>query len=384
MPQRAIEYLKETLPDYLKELETLVGIDSGTGQLDGIGQIARFVARRLASLDYSVKIYHDELYGDTLVGRRHGWGSANILILGHMDTVYPPGTASQRPLTMGTDGRVAGPGVADMKGGLLNVLYALDFLAATESRPYRTLTVICNPDEEVGSPSSRSIIEEEAARADCALVVEAAWEDGSLISSRRGRGVFKLAVRGKAAHAGAAPEEGASAHVEIAYQILKLHTLNGIRPGVTVNVGTLRGGLRPNVVPDWAEAEVDVRAATLGDAEAVQQRMMELVATTHVAGTSASLSGNWTRFPMEKTRRTAQLVTFAQLTARELGFEVRDVHSGSSSDANLTAALGVPTLDGLGPVGGREHSPEEYILLDSIVPRTALLARLIEKIAACF
>lgn len=384
MPQRAIEYLKETLPEYLEDLRTLVSIDSGTGQLDGIGQIARFVARRLASLDYSVKVYHDESYGDTLVSRRHGWGSVRILLLGHMDTVYPPGTAAQRPMAISPDGKITGPGVADMKGGLLNILYALDLLAAVESRPYRTLTVICNPDEEVGSPSSRSIIEEEAQQADCALVLEAAWEDGSLISSRRGRGVFKLTVRGKAAHGGAAPEEGANADVEIAYQILKLHALKGYFPGLTVNVGTLRGGTRPNVVPDLAEAEVDVRAATLIDAEAIEKKMMELVATTQVPGTSASLSGSWTRYPMEKTRRTAQLVTLAQLTARELGFEVRDVHSGSSSDANLVAAVGVPTLDGLGPVGGREHSPEEYILLDSIVSRIALLSRFIEKIAACF
>ncbi len=383
MPQRAVEYLSETLPEYLEDLRVVVGIDSGTGQVDGIAQIAKFLARRLTSLDYSVKIYHDDLYGDTLISRRHGWGSTRILLLGHMDTVYPEGTAAQRPMTV-RDGKIFGPGVADMKGGLLNVLYALDFLAAMESRPFKTITFICNPDEEVGSPSSRSIIEDEAARADCALVLEAAWEDGSVISSRKGRGVFTLTVKGKAAHAGAAPEEGASAHVEMAYQVLNLHSLNGCLPGVTVNVGTLKGGTRPNVVPDWAEAQIDVRAATLSDAEVVQKKMMELVASTHVPGTNATLTGSWTRFPMEKTRRTAQLVTFAQLTARELGFEVRDIHSGSSSDANLVAAMGIPTLDGLGPVGGAEHSLEEYILMDSIVPRTAMLARLIEKISACF
>jgi glutamate carboxypeptidase len=204
--------------------------------------------------------------------------------------------------------------------------------------------------------------------------------NGNIVSARKGSGEFSLKVSGKAAHAGVEPEKGAHAVLELAHQIIALHQLNGIAPGVTVNADVIGGGTVYNAIPDEAWAAVDVRAIDPGGAETVQRALAELPQHTTVPGTRVELSGSFKYPPMAKTPATTFLIELARAAARELGFDVQDSATGGASDANVIAGLGVPVLDGLGPVGGLDHSPDEYIEADSIVPRTALVAGLIQRI----
>jgi glutamate carboxypeptidase len=217
---------------------------------------------------------------------------------------------------------------------------------------------------------------------DAVLVLEAARMNGDIVSARKGAGVYTVRVKGKAAHAGVEPEKGANAILEIAHQAIAFQKLNGIAPGVTINVGIVSGGTAHNVVPDVAKLEVDVRAVDIVGVAAIRHAVAHLNHQTTVLGTQVQIQGGFSYFPMAKTQATAFLVKMAQEMAQELGFEVKDAATGGASDANQIAALGVPVLDGLGPVGGLDHGPDEYIEQASIVPRTALLVGLIQSILA--
>jgi glutamate carboxypeptidase len=294
-----------------------------------------------------------------------------------MDTVFEPGTAAERPF--GIEGDTArGPGVSDMKGGLLAGLAALDALQAAGHRP--SVTFVANPDEEIGSPFSGPVIRAMAAEHDAALVLECARANGDLVSARKGLADLELAISGRAAHAGVEPEKGRSAILAAARIVEALHDLNGRWPSVTCNVGTIAGGTRPNVVADRCTLEVDLRAATAAEFADAERALRELVATPHVADTSAELKVTASHPPMEKSPATGRLVDLAQAIAGELGFAVRDAATGGASDANTTASAGLPTLDGLGPIGGDDHGPAEWLDLASVVPRISLLAGLVLRI----
>lgn len=372
----------ERLPAYLEELAGLVRIDSGSGDLAGLERVAARIADRLAALGASLEIERDPRHGPTVVGRIAGPpGAPRILCIGHLDTVFPPGTAVERPLEI-RDGRILGPGVSDDKGGLLACLVALEALRAALPNGWpAAYTLVANPDEEVGSPASTSIIARLAAEHDVALVLECARANGDIVSARKGNVHLRIVLRGRAAHAGVEPEKGRSAVLAAAHLVVALHGLNGRWPGVTVNVGVIEGGTRPNVVAEWARLEVDVRAADragLVAAEAEVRRFAVSPAVPDVVVEVEEVARHW---PMERSAGTARLVELAIGVARELGFELRDAATGGVSDGNTTAGLGLPTLDGLGPIGGDNHSPAEYLVLDSIVPRTALLAGLLLALA---
>lgn len=373
----------ERLPAYLDELATLVGIDSGSGDLAGLERVAARIVDRLAGLGASVEIERDPRHGPTVVGRVAGPpGAPRILWIGHLDTVYPPGTAAVRPFEI-RDGRILGPGVSDDKGGLLAALVALEALRAAlpDRWPPATCTVVANPDEEIGSPASTPIITRLAAEHDVALVLECARANGDVVSARKGNLHLRIVLRGRAAHAGVEPEKGRSAVLAAAHLVVALHALNGHRPGVTVNVGVVEGGTRPNVVAEQARLEVDVRAidrAGLVETEAEIRRLAAAPAVSDVVVAVEEVARHW---PMERTAGTARLVELAAAVAGDLGFELRDAATGGASDGNTTAGLGLPTLDGLGPIGGDDHSPGEYLVLDSIVPRTVLLAGLALAVA---
>jgi glutamate carboxypeptidase len=211
-------------------------------------------------------------------------------------------------------------------------------------------------------------------------VFESARANGDIVSARKGSAEFTLRIKGKAAHAGVEPEKGANAVVELAHQILALHKLNGLAPGVTVNPGVINGGTKSNVVPDEAWVLVDVRATDPAGAEAITQALTSLSANTTLPGTRAEISGRFSNPPMARTAGVRLLAGLARDSARELGFDLKDVATGGASDANVLASLGVPVLDGLGPVGGLDHSPDEYILAESFVPRAAMAAGLIQRI----
>jgi glutamate carboxypeptidase len=269
------------------------------------------------------------------------------------------------------------PGVADNKSGLLSGLFAM---AALEDLgllgSLGTITLVCGADEETDMRTSLSIFEDMAPRHDVALVLEAGRENGDIVAARKTSAYYVLEVEGTEAHAGVEPHRGASAILSMAHRIIQLQALNGMRPGVTVNVGVVQGGTLSNVVPGYARAEIDVRAVEVADLEPVGEAIRQIVDWSDAPGTKATLRGGWKAPPMPTTPEISALVTVAQLCAEELGFDLAAASTGGISYANYLAGLGLPVLDGLGPVGGRDHSPAEYILASSIVPRTALLALL--------
>ena len=242
-------------------------------------------------------------------------------------------------------------------------------------------TFIANPDEEVGSPSSREHIRAAAADVDACLVLECARANGDIVSARKGILDTRLTVHGRAAHAGVEPEKGRSAILEAARIVRDLHDLNGRWPGVTVNVGKITGGTRPNVVAERCDLEVDVRATTAEGLAEAEAAVREIAGATEVPDTTVDTHILVSWLPMEKLERSGWLVERAKAIAERLGFAVNDTSTGGASDANTTSGMGVPTLDGLGPVGGNDHSPAEYLDVESIVPRTTLLAGLLLAIA---
>ncbi len=373
------------LPAYLADLERLVDIDCGSYTPAGVDEIGRFVASFLAELGAEVERRPDPArrLGATIVATFSGRpGSPRALLIGHLDTVFDPGTAAERPFRI-DDGTAFGPGVTDMKSGLLAGLYALKaIIAARGGLPFERLVFIANPDEEIGSLTSTPHIRESAAGVDVVLVLECARANGDIVSARKGIVDLRITVHGRAAHAGVEPEKGRNAILEAARIVEDLHALNGRWPDVTVNVGLIAGGTRPNVVAERCTVEVDVRATERHALEIAEAEIRRIAEATEVPDTTVDVEEMARWWPMEKLARSGRLVEHAQAVATALGFEVSDASTGGASDANTTAGMGVPSLDGLGPIGGNDHAPTEYLEVDSIVPRTALLAGLLLAISA--
>jgi glutamate carboxypeptidase len=380
------ELVDAELPAFVEDLATLVNIDSGSFTKEGVDRVARWTGRFLERLGASVEYRPDARLGETVVARFRGRpDGARALLIGHMDTVFDPGTAQQRPFRI-EKGRAYGPGVTDMKSGLLAGLYALLALrAVAEQRdghaeewlPFHELVFVANPDEEIGSPVSTPVIREAAVTSNVAFVLECARENGDIVSSRKGTIDFRLEVYGRAAHAGVEPHKGRSAILEAAHKTIALHALNGRWDGVTCNVGVLQGGTRPNVVPEHATLEIDLRAHVRSALEEAEAEVRRIASQSTVADVTCEVTEMGRHWPMEKLTDSARLVGHATEIARRLGFELHDAATGGASDANTTSGLGVPTLDGLGPVGGNDHSPAEYLEVDSIGARVTLLAALL-------
>ena len=370
-------------PAYLADLERLVNTDCGSYTPAGVDEVGRFVAWFMTAHGARVDVRPDSAgtRGATVIGTWDGprgtAGGPRILLIGHMDTVFDPGTAAARPFAIDADGIARGPGVTDMKSGLLAGLYAVKALVAAGPLPFERLTWIANPDEEIGSPSSTPHIREVAASADVCLVLECARANGDIVSSRKGILDARITLNGRAAHAGVEPEKGRSAILAAADLVSRLHALNGRWDGVTVNVGVIHGGTRPNVVAEACSLEVDVRAVRRTDLEAVEAQIRTMLAALAVPDVTAELEPMARWWPMEKLERSGRLVEHARAIAARLGFEVHDAATGGASDANTTSGMGVASIDGLGPIGGMDHSPAEYLEVASIVPRTALLAGLL-------
>ena len=367
---------------YLDELASLVNIDCGSYTPAGVNRVADFVATRLGELGATVERIANQpadgerQLGDLLIGRLAGDGP-RVLVIGHMDTVFDPGTAAARPFRIDGD-RARGPGVSDMKGGLLAGLHAIAALHASGVRP--NVTFVANPDEEIGSPFSTPHIRRLAAEHDAALVTECARANGDIVSARKGIADYEVTLLGRAAHAGVEPEKGRSAILEAARLVVALHDLNGRWPGVTLNAGVIAGGTRPNVVAERCRIELDLRAETAAAFETAAAEVTRIVSQPTLDGVTSELRRLAHHPPMEKTAGSARLAALAATTAAELGFVVRDTTTGGASDANTTSAAGLPSLDGLGPIGGDDHSVDEWLDLASIVPRTALLAGLMARI----
>ncbi|MGY6021633.1 M20 family metallopeptidase [Streptomyces spinosirectus] len=371
---------------YLQDLSELVAIDSGSYDSDGVNRVADWVHRRLRQTGFTVERVRfpaDGSYqaGDALVARKKGTlpadeGGRRILLAGHMDTVFDRGTALTRPFTL--QGSLAhGPGVSDDKGGLLAGLTALEILDEHRWTAYDELVLIATPDEEIGSPASRPLIEHTARGVHYALGLECARENGDLVIGRKGVADFRITVTGKAAHAGIEPERGANAALAAAHLIVGLQALNGRWDDVTVNVGTINGGSRANIVCAYAELRVEVRAATTADVHRVERAIQDVADHPAVPGTSITVEQLDLCPPMEVTAASRHMLGMARLAAGALGLSLAAATTGGVGDANLIAGTGVPTLDGLGPIGGADHTPQEWLDTTSVPRRIALLATLV-------
>jgi len=299
------------------------------------------------------------------------------LLLGHFDTVWPVGTLAARPFHI-HDGKAWGPGVFDMKAGIVVAEFALRAIGDLGLRFPRPVVVLMTSDEEIGSPTSRPLIEEHARHAEYVLVLEPPLPDGALKTARKGVGHFILEIEGRAAHAGVEPEKGISAVEELAHQVLHLHSLSDPSQGTTVNVGVIRGGTRSNVVAAHAQLEVDARAWTTVEAERIEGTILRSSPLT--PGATLRVEGGFNRPPMERSPAIAALFQRAQRIGCELGIELQEGRTGGGSDANFSAALGVPTLDGLGALGDGAHAEHEHIYIDSLPTRAALLAALLLRL----
>jgi glutamate carboxypeptidase len=303
---------------------------------------------------------------------RVGDGAQPIVLLCHHDTVWPEGTLARLPFRIDGD-RLAGPGSYDMKAGIVEAAFALE-----HARPKRPVVVLSTSDEEIGSASSRTLIEETARHAVAVLVLEPAASGGAIKTARKGIADFVLEVVGRAAHAGVEPEKGISAIDELAHQVLALKALADPASGTTVNVGVVHGGTRPNVVAALARAEIDVRFTRASEAERIVAAIRGLQPT--LDGARLHISGGVDRPPMERSPAVVVLAQLAQRLAGDVGFSLAETSTGGASDGNFTAAIGVPTLDGLGPDGGGAHADSEHLLVESWVQRTQLLRLLIEAL----
>ncbi|HYE94431.1 MAG TPA: M20 family metallopeptidase [Terriglobales bacterium] len=372
--------------EQLELLARLVNHDSGTDDVMDVNRVGAILAERLERLGFTLRRVATERFGDHLVGEKPGTGPKRFLFVGHYDTVFPSGTVKQRPFRIDAQGRAWGPGVYDMKGGLAALLYALRAHQEARTRTWAetTVAVVFNSDEERLSPTSRPVIEAEAKRAHSVGVLEPARPNGEYVMARKGAGTFQLEIAGKASHAGLQPELGASAIWDLAQKVTALHALTDFERGTTVNVGTVRGGERPNVVADRASAEIDLRAWSQAEADAAIAAMRAICERAHVPGTTPRFSGQ-IHFPPwpPGLPGTERLLAIMKKVGQELGVDVRAIKTGGGSDGNHTSAI-APTLDGMGPKGSRAHSEEEFIEVATLLERTKMLALFLNRWAAEF
>ena len=373
-----LSYLRKEQHHMLVMLRRLVEAESPStdkAALDRFGEMVGDIAR---SMNGHVRYYGSRQTGKHLraefrLDSRPTAG--HILLLGHLDTVWDLGTIDRMPFRL-ERGRAYGPGVFDMKSGIVSGLFALQGLRAKRIPIKKKVVFLLTADEEIGSPTSRPIIEREARRSDFVLVLEPAHGlNGALKTARKGVGEFEIRVRGRASHAGLEPEKGASAVVELCRQILRLERLADRRKGITVNVGVISGGTRSNVVPAEASTKVDVRVARKQDMGEIEQKFRSL--KPYDRRTTVEISGRFNRPPLERTAQVVALFERARRLARSVGISLAETSVGGGSDGNFTAALGIPTLDGLGAVGEGAHSHGENIVVRELPRRSAMLAHLI-------
>ncbi|MGQ9766317.1 MAG: M20 family metallopeptidase [Anaerolineae bacterium] len=372
--QRVLAYLREHQDEMVAHLIRLVEMESPSNNKAAIDRLGALLADQLRELAASVEVLPQTAAGDHLRAR-WGDGAGGVLLLCHMDTVWDVGTLARMPVRE-ADGRLYGPGAFDMKGGIVNALWAVRALRELNLLPDRRITLLITSDEEVGSVTSRSLIEAEALDHQVVYVLEPAHPPrGSLKTWRKGVGMYRIKTKGVAAHAGAAHDQGINAIEELAHHILAIQALTDYEAGTTVNVGVVSGGTRSNVVPEEAWAVVDLRVMNQAEADRIDRLMRHLI--PRLAGASVEVSGGLNRPPMVRTAMTAALFERAVAIANELGFSVDETGTGGGSDGNFTAALGVPTLDGLGVAGDGGHAQHEHVVISSLPERAALLAGLL-------
>ena len=380
-PSEQLAYFRKQQSNILDTIQQLVEIESPSDLKAAVDRLSTVLASRFGELGGQVKLHRQEKFGNHLEINFAGAtrNAKPLLLLGHLDTVYSIGTISKMKCRV-AKGRVFGPGVLDMKAGIALGFHVIEGLLKWHNgRLPRPLTVLLVSDEEIGSQSSRAITEKLARQSEAVLVLEpASGLNGAVKTSRKGVGGYTLNVSGKAAHSGLDFEKGHSAVLELARQILEISKLGGSRNRVTINVGKISGGTRVNVVPAEASASIDVRAATKKDAVEMHRRLHALKPFNR--NCKIAVTGEINRPPMQRTEGVAALYAKAQTVAENLGWTLEEASVGGGSDGNFTAALGIPTLDGLGAVGEGAHAEHESVVISEFPRRAALLAGLITSV----
>lgn len=362
-------------------LAEIVGIDSGSTDKPGIDRVGAALHRHLTGAGIAARVIAHTAHGDNLVAELPGdEPGGHALLLGHMDTVFPAGTARRRPFRV-ADAIATGPGVADMKAGLVMNVFVAEAFAATGGAPM-PLTLLCTGDEEIASPASRPVIEAAARGARLVLNAEPGRASGNVVTQRKGALFLQIAIEGRAAHAGVEPGKGASAIEAMARKILRLHALQDLEAGTTVNVGLVQGGVSVNTVAPTATLDVDVRFRDHATMSAVREAVETIIAQDDPPGTRARILREGSFLPLIESEAGWALFQDYAACAREIGFSVEGEFTGGSADSGLTASVGAPTLCATGPVGGGAHSPNEYCRLDTLVPRAQAAALTILRRAA--
>jgi len=376
-----LDYFEEHRAEVLELIRHLVEQESMSRQAGATTRIAESLGERLALEGASVDLISDERYGSTLRARYFfGEGSPEekqLLLVGHLDTVWPLGTLAARPFRVEGD-RAYGPGIFDMKSGVALASFAIRALREMGRRARSPVTMLMTCDEETGSHFSREIIEDEARGARAALVLEPPIPGGTVKTGRKGVGEFELIAYGRPAHAGNDPRAGINAITELAHQVLAINALSDYGRGTTLNVGVIRGGVLSNVIPAEARASIDMRFQTVEEGARITEAVSSLRPV--LDGSRLEVRGGINRPPLVRTPEIGELFGQAKKLAAEIGFELEEGSVGGGSDGNFIAALGVPVLDGLGVDGAGAHAEHEHIIVSDIPRRAALVARLIETV----
>lgn len=365
----------------LKLLERLVNIDSGSGYEPGLTQVRDIAIDELKKLGFSIELVPNTPDKSShVIATLKGTGKAKILLMAHMDTVFKEGSAAERPFHI-KDGRAYGPGVMDDKGGIVAGIYALKVLKNLDFKDYAQITFLLDASEETGSDIATDLIKKTAKAHDVTLNLEPGRPADGLVVWRKGSATAVVEVKGKAAHAGVAPELGRNAAMEAAHQILQLGKLGDAEKKTTINFTVIKSGDRTNVIPDQATAKADVRAAVPEEFDRIEKDLARVSKDKLIADTEVTTTLQRGLPPMPQTAESDRLMAMAQGIYAEIGRKLTEEGSGGAADASLSAGVGTPTLDGFGIVGGNIHTPEEYAEVESVAPRIYLLSRMIMELA---
>ena len=377
-PKGLLVYCESELDALVACLRQAVEIESPSQNPAAIDRMANFFAREFSQRGAKVQLLSNPAAGSALVAEfwAGARGAKPILLLGHLDTVWEMGTLAEMPFEV-RDGNAYGPGIYDMKSGIVCGLWAIQALMALKIKPAGPVRFFLNADEEVSSIAFRDELLAEARLSRAVLVLEPAAAQGALKTARKGVGEFQITVRGRSAHAGINPSAGVNAVSELARQILRIEKLSRPRRGMTVNVDVIQGGTRTNAIPEFAMARVDVRVPTALDREKIEKKMRSLT-PIHPEAT-LEITGGVNRPPLERKMASA-LFRQAREVGRQMGLDLKEAATGGGSDGNFTAALGIPTLDGLGGTGDGAHARHEHVILSELPQRAALLAALMASI----
>ncbi|PIC63386.1 hypothetical protein CSV79_12170 [Sporosarcina sp. P13] len=371
---RISEYLAKNEEEALEFLKSIVNTDSFSYDKKGVNNVAAKIMELLESKGISYVIRENEEFGNHIIATIKGPKDGKILLMGHMDTVHPEGTTKERPFTV-EGNLLRGPGVSDMKAGLVTMIYAVTALEKFANEDLCDIEILFTPEEEIGSPISRAVIEERAKDALAVFNLEAGRPDGSVVTARKGSAHLKIEIEGKASHSGAFIENGISANDELALKMTKIKELMNNDKGVTVNIGTIKGGVSNNMVSPHAMATVHSGFWKTEDFDELYKGIEKIVNTSYVKGTKSSLSGGVSILPMEYNDGTAQLYKIVQQAAQDMSLPITEQHTKGAADAGFASSMGVPTICAMGPVGGNWHALDEYMELDTFLPRMELLAR---------